>query len=216
MTESACKEVLHGINLPCYVKFERDFRISASQPKDRDRVLRLIHNTRSSLKNSAGTFSPGNRRVTVTRNRSAETWVARLWAVLPIGHAGTERPTGHQEKENDSSLNAAVVSTEASTIAGSIARLLPPALSGLISTRCSWVRRQARCGFDSRQQLSANYGFLFLSTVKGCPRRTGPCLVDPLCSWGVLLVSYLSISFKLALALYQYMNSTVQGLRSDI
>lgn len=58
--ETSCNARLDRVNAPCYAGCNGNFRISAQQPK----VSAHPHNTRSSLKNSAGIFvSVGRKRL---------------------------------------------------------------------------------------------------------------------------------------------------------
>jgi hypothetical protein len=112
-------------------------------------------------------FSPINSDL-LSDHRLSKTWLARLWAVLALGHAAIEKATGQQEMENDSSLHAAVVR--------------PNVLNGL-----------AVAGDIARQRHLGNYGFLFFSHFEVCPRITGDCLWN-LFLLGGLLFFLLSVS----------------------
>jgi hypothetical protein len=73
------------------------------RPPGAYQVLHLTDFRRHSER-GGGAFISGLRRPQV--HTLVGTWLARLWAVLVLGHAGTDKPTGQQEMENDSSLRA--------------------------------------------------------------------------------------------------------------
>jgi len=84
-------------------------QLTRERDPSRFSVLGVGESTNPFLRGSPGflaehraTSFPADREP-LARHRSGETWVARLRAVLPIGHARTTQLTGQQEKENDSS-----------------------------------------------------------------------------------------------------------------
>ncbi len=57
------------------------------------------------LNRCLGSFSSRLSRKPALCNKSAETWAARLWAMLLLGHARTTQLTGHRLKENTQPSN---------------------------------------------------------------------------------------------------------------
>jgi hypothetical protein len=164
------------------------------RPPGAYQVLHLTDFRRHSER-GGGAFISGLRRPQV--HTLVETWLARLWAVLVLGHAGTDKPTGQQEMENDSSLAAddscafdcrypcsASASVEQSGEARAVANATG---SGSINRTLAAMRRQH----------SGNYGFLFLFHFKGATEAKGCLPYGPvLLSWGRLsLFSAFSLSF---------------------
>lgn len=101
---------------------------------------------------------------TVSGHTVAGTWVARLRAMLPLGHARTSKLTGQQMKENVSALNAG-------NARGRTEHLRPIKLSGnqpakgRDATACRYQHSE-HCGFLS---LSHFMGWRLLLTPQGLP-----------------------------------------------
>lgn len=77
-------------------------------------------------------------------DKPVETWAARLWAVLPIGHARTTQLTGQHRMENDSALTAGTCDNRDG--------------SSLDTNRAANKRL-----WKSQSQHSGRYGFPFVS-----------------------------------------------------
>lgn len=203
MKNSACKNAPCGTNFPRYVRCEQNEFYAFGSPTEIRKTSRRTHNSLPGLKNPAGIFVYGP----APEHRPAETWVAHLRVMLPIGHAATDQATGHQEKENDSSLVAGQSSRYSTARNGGKALWSLTMIQtnpGVVATHLGWTKPNklrpcrfgrlpnSNSGTTSRfGQHSANYGFLFLSLLRSLYRYSSFCQSPnaPVFLWGVSFVS---------------------------
>jgi hypothetical protein len=134
----------------------------------------------------AVTFPQSMDLETASRHTVAGTWTARLRAVLPLGHAGTDRPTGQRETENDCPLDwhpRRRKGGKSFTMRG--CTQAQPASP----VRIGW--QNAADGKAQARATGANSedsGFLFLSLFRAAYERKGVAY-GPTSFWGVFLFS---------------------------